>query len=530
MRAPSSPAAHQPPEPPDDEASEPAAELSASSRPTSPAPVGLGQLAGKLDVATSQPDVWVSGITLDSRAVHRGDLFAAVAGANVHRAVFAPAAARAGAVAILTDPAGEDDAMASGLPVLVVADPRRELGAIAATVYGHPADRLLTLGVTGTNGKTTSAYILDAGLRGAGHTTGLIGTIETRIGDRALPSERTTPEAPDLQALLAVMVEQDVTAVAMEVSSHALDLGRVNGLVFDVALFTNLGSDHLDFHRDVDAYFEAKATLFTPSHSRAAVVNADDSYGLRLAAQATVPVTTFSAHGHESADWRAERVSVTADGSAFTAVGPDGSSVAAAVRMPGRFNIDNALGALVTLVTAGVAPQVAADGIAARAGVPGRMERVNAGQDFLALVDYAHTPEALQTLLGALRPITSGRLLLVVGCGGDRDRSKRAAMGSIAARDADIVVVTDDNPRSEDPAAIRRAVLSGATEVPAEVRAEILELGDRAAAIVAAASLAQPGDVLVVAGKGHEPTQQVGANLLALDDRTVLRAALGGHG
>jgi len=499
----------------------------AGGRPETTTPVALGTLAAGIGATTEAPEVAVRGVTLDSRDVRPGDLYAAVPGANVHRARFAQEAAAAGAVAILTDAAGAGMAAAAGLPVLLVDDPRARLGGIAATVYGRPAERLLTIGVTGTNGKTTTAYLLEAGLRAGGHETGLIGTIETRIGDAAVPSERTTPEATDLQALLAVMVEHGVGAVAMEVSSHALSLGRADGLVLDVALFTNLGSDHLDFHGDLEAYFQAKSALFTPGHARVGVVNLDDPYGRRLASSATVPVITYSCSGDSAADWRAEDLRVTAGGSTFVAVGPDATRVGASVQLPGRFNAENALGALVTIATAGLPADAAATGIASCAGVPGRMERVDAGQNFLALVDYAHTPEALATLLAALRPLTTGRLIVVVGCGGDRDQGKRAAMGSIAARDADVVVVTDDNPRSEDPAAIRRAVLAGVGLVRPNVRATVVEQGDRAAAIAAAVGLTQPGDVLVVAGKGHETTQHVGSKILPFDDREVLRTALG---
>lgn len=506
-------------------------------RPAVVVPVPLGQLADRIGVSTSAPDTVVTGITLDSREVRPGDLFAAVAGAHAHRADFVPAAAAAGAVAVLTDARGRARASASGLPVLVALDPRDHLGTLAATIYGHPGDRLLTFGVTGTNGKTISTYLLEAGLRAAGLSTGLVGTIATRIGDRAVPSERTTPEATDLHALLAVMVESGVAAVAMEVSSHALALGRSDGLVLDVAVFTNLGSDHLDFHGDVETYFRTKAALFTPRHSRAGVVNVDDPYGRRLvdgSVVATVPVTTFSAAGDLAADWRAEDVQVHPTGATFTVVGPGSVTSPASVAMPGRFNVDNALGAVVALVTAGLPLPRAVDGVASCTGVPGRMERVDAGQDFLAIVDYAHTPEALETLLAAVRPLASGRVLLVLGCGGDRDQAKRPVMGEVAARGADVVVVTDDNPRSEDPGAIRAAILSGARAadargVPAGTPSEVLELADRAAAISTAVERAAAGDVLVVAGKGHETRQQVGADALTFDDRTVLRSALASH-
>lgn len=495
-------------------------------RPAFADPVPLGDLSSLLGVPTSAPDTVVSGITLDSRDVRPGDLFAAIAGAHAHRADFVATAAATGAVAVLTDAAGRTRATASGLPVLVAADPRAHLGTLAARIYGRPADRLLTIGVTGTNGKTTTAYLMEAGLRAAGLATGLVGTIETRIGDRAVSSERTTPEATDLHALLAVMVESGVAAVAMEVSSHALALGRTDGLVLDVGLFMNLGTDHLDFHGDLETYFRTKAALLTPAHSRAGVVNVDDPYGRRLVDLATVPVTTYSAAGNAAAHWHAADVRVTPAGSTFTIVGPGPMAVDAAVALPGRFNVDNALGAVVTLVTAGVALAPAVAGVASCTGVRGRMERIDEGQDFLAVVDYAHTPEALATLLAAVRGLTAGRVLLVLGCGGDRDQAKRAVMGEIAARDADVVMVTDDNPRSEDPALIRAAVLDGAARVHGATAAEVIEQPDRQAAIAAAVGRAAAGDVVVVAGKGHETTQDLGARVLAFDDRAALRAAL----
>ena len=498
-------------------------------RPSGPTGVPLSAVAaaGGLALPPGTGDsLAVSGVTIDSRAVRAGDMFAAIPGAHLHRADFAADAVAAGAVAVLTDARGRARAEATGVPVLVAPDPRAVLGAVAAAVYGAPAEHLLTLGVTGTNGKTTAVYLLDAGLRAARLATGLIGTIETRIGDTVLPSERTTPEATDLHALLATMVEQGVDAVAMEVSSHALALGRVGGVVFDVAMFTNLGSDHLDFHAGTEDYFRAKAALFGPGHARAAVVNIDDLYGRRLADRPSVPTTTYAGSGDRTADWRAEDVTTGPSGSTFTAVGPGGVSVACSVSLPGRFNVDNALGALATLVTAGIRPDLAAAGLASCDGVPGRVERIEVGQPFLALVDYAHTPEAVEMLLGAVRPLVPGRVLVVLGCGGDRDRGKRSAMGAAAARAADVVVVTDDNPRSEDPAAIRAAVLAGARGVAADLRTEVMEVAGRHAAVTAAVELAAPGDCLVVAGKGHEQGQEIAGVVVPFDDRSVLRAAI----
>ncbi|MGW6457966.1 UDP-N-acetylmuramyl-tripeptide synthetase, partial [Streptomyces sp. NPDC055078] len=409
-------------------------------RPDRPHPTPLGELAARLGVK-SPGEVTVTGITHDSRAVRPGDLYAALPGARLHGADFVDQAADLGAAALLTDPTGAERARATGLPVLVTDDPRGRMGALAADIYGHPGDKILQIGITGTSGKTTSAYLVEGGLRAAGRSTGLIGTVETRIGDDRIKSERTTPEATDLQALFAVMRERGVEAVAMEVSSHALVLGRVDGCVFDVAVFNNLSPEHMEFHSGMEDYFQAKAQLFTPARSRRAVVNFDDEYGRRLTAQATVPVTTFSAEGHPDADWRAEDVTVGTHGSAFTAVGPGGERVAAEAPLPGPFNVANTLAAVVTLAVAGIDPATAAGGIAAVPGVPGRLERVDEGQPYLAVVDYAHKTDAVESVLRSLRKVTEGKVHIVLGCGGDRDITKRGAMGAAAARLADTAVL-----------------------------------------------------------------------------------------
>ncbi|WP_344604430.1 UDP-N-acetylmuramoyl-L-alanyl-D-glutamate--2,6-diaminopimelate ligase [Sporichthya brevicatena] len=491
----------------------------------------LGTLVGAELPDPAQRTVQVTGLTHDSRQVQPGDLYAAMIGENVHGAEFVRQAAEAGAVAILTDPLGRERSRVADLPVLVVSDARASLGALAAAIYGDPAAAMLTLGVTGTNGKTTTAFLLEAGLRAAGRSTGLFGTVATRIGDEALPSARTTPEAPDLHALLAVMKERKVDAVAMEVSSHALDMHRVDGIVYDAALFTNLSQDHLDWHFTMEAYFQAKAALFTPAHAKAGVVNVDDPYGKRLAANRQIPITTYSATGDPDADWRAVAVELGPASSTFTIQGPKGVGTTASVSLPGAFNVANALGAIVALVTAGVPLEDAVRGVAECPGVPGRMEKVDAGQDFLAVVDYAHTPDAVETVLTALRPVATGRLIVVLGAGGDRDKSKRPLMGEVAARLGDVVVLTDDNPRSEDPKEILAAVRAGAESVAADERAEILVEHDRAKAIALAVGRAQAGDAVVVAGKGHEQGQESvdkqGKRVVKpFDDREVLGEAL----
>jgi UDP-N-acetylmuramoyl-L-alanyl-D-glutamate--2,6-diaminopimelate ligase len=467
----------------------------------------------------------VTGVTLDSRVVAPGDLYVALPGTKVHGAAFCADAVAAGAVAVLTDPDGRARAAQTGVPVFVLADPRGKLGEVSCWVYGNPSSRLRLIGVTGTSGKTTSTYLLESGLRAAGHQTGLIGGVETRIGRDRLSSSLTTPEAPDLQALFAVMAERGVTAAAMEVSSHSLALGRVGGTSFDVAVFTNLSQDHLDFHPDLEDYFRTKASLFMPPVL--GVVNVDDKYGRRLASSALVPITTFSATGRDEADWRAVDVRSGADGSTFRVIGPGGVEADVSVGLAGVFNVANALGAVVALVESGVGLEDAVAGIAACPGVPGRLERVPApGLDITAFVDYSHKPGAVEAVLRSLRPVTRGSLIIVLGCGGDRDRAKRPMMGAAAASLADVAILTSDNPRSEDPIAILAAMLDGVLSVPQDDRARVIVEPDRAAAIAQAVTLAAPGDVIVVAGKGHETGQYVAGAVLPFDDRAVTASAL----
>jgi UDP-N-acetylmuramoyl-L-alanyl-D-glutamate--2,6-diaminopimelate ligase len=462
----------------------------------------------------------VTGVTLRAADARHGDLFAALPGSRAHGADYAAAAVAAGAVAVLTDPEGARRPVLADVPLLVHPRPREVLGAVAALVHGDPTARLRVLGVTGTSGKTTTAYLLEAGLAAAGRTPGLVGTVGTRIDGRRLATALTTPEAPDLQALFAVMVEDGVTDAAVEVSSHALALGRVAGTRFAVAAFTNLSQDHLDFHRDMDDYFEAKAALFD-GRAEHAVVCVDDEWGRRLAGR-TPGAVTVSTTG--PAAWRAVDARTGPDGTqSFTAIAPDGAQLPVRLQLPGAFNVANAVVALACLDAVGVPAAVAAEGFAGVA-VPGRMQRIEEGQPFLAIVDYAHKPGAVAALLDALRPQVTGRLIVVLGCGGDRDRGKRPLMGAAAAARAELLIVTDDNPRSEDPAAIRGEMLAGAK---AEPRAgDLMEIGDRRAAIAAAVAYAKPGDAVVVAGKGHETGQEVGGVKHPFDDAAELAEAL----
>jgi len=492
-------------------------------RPRRPVRTGLDEVAEWLGVPAPDgaDDVAVTGLSLSSQRVAPGDLYAALPGARAHGAAYADDAVAAGAVAVLTD--AEGAARITQAPALVVERPRAVLGNLAARVYGNPAEHLTLLAVTGTQGKTTTTRLAESGLHGSGTTSAVIGTVGTRIAGTNVKTALTTPEAPDLHALFAVMREHDVTACAMEVSSHALVMGRVDGVVFDVAAFTNLGRDHLDFHKDVEDYFAAKASLFTPERARRGLVNLDDAYGRRLLDEASIPLRTFSALGND-ADWRAVDVALAPDGATFEVEGPDGLRFPAGVPLAGDFNVANALCAIAATGEAGLDPAAVAAGIADGAGVPGRLERVDVGQGWLAIVDYAHKPDAVTAALEALRPLTPGRLIVVIGAGGDRDPGKRPLMGEIAARLSDLLVVTDDNPRTEDPGAIRAAVLAG---VPDDARADVVEVGDRREAIAYAVGQARPGDTVLVAGKGHEDGQEVDGVVHAFDDRQVLREEIG---
>jgi UDP-N-acetylmuramoyl-L-alanyl-D-glutamate--2,6-diaminopimelate ligase len=504
----------------------------AGPRPSTP-PVPLSRLAALAPAPAPAADPGITGVTLDSRAVEPGDLYAALPGFRTHGAEFAAQAAAAGAAALLTDPSGEQRCAATGLPVLVVDDPRGVLGALSDAVYDHPSRDLVVVGITGTNGKTTTSFLVDSGFRADGRTTGLIGTVGTRIGDDAVATVRTTPEAPDVHALLAVMRERGVTHVTMEVSSHALVLGRVDGVRFAAAGFTNLSPDHLDFHRDMDDYFAAKASLFVPARTSRAVVCVDGEYGQRMAEAASsqgVAVTSCSVSG--TAAWMVEGLVAVPGGSVMRALGPDGVDVPLEVRLPGDFNVANGILALALLAEAGVDPLVGADGIAACPGVPGRMERIadpEIARGLFAYVDYAHTPDAVERALAAAREVATSRagrrsrIVAVLGAGGDRDPHKRADMGRAAAAGADVVIVTDDNPRSEDPAAIRAEVLRGAADVPGTRH---LEVGDRARAIHLAVALADARDVVLILGKGHEQGQEAAGTVSPFDDRLVLAEAL----
>jgi UDP-N-acetylmuramoyl-L-alanyl-D-glutamate--2,6-diaminopimelate ligase len=455
-------------------------------------------------------------------------LFAALAGSSTHGARYTGDAIERGAVAVLTDAAGvaEMAAQVRAVPTLVHPAPRSVLGGLAATVYGDPSDRMTVIGITGTSGKTTTTYMVEAGLRAGGRVAGLIGTIGIRIDGADIPGTLTTPEAPALQAMLAAMAERGVDTAVMEVSSHALTLGRVDGTRFAVGGFTNLSRDHLDFHPTMADYFEAKALLFDPDsplRAATAIVCIDDEGGREMAARAGDAITVSTAD--QPAHWRAMDVAAMgAGGQEFTVVDPAGVHHRVGIGLPGSYNVANCLIALAILDAVGVSPEHASPGLR-ETRVPGRLEQIDCGQDFLALVDYAHKPGALRAVLTTL--LQPGRRLAVVfGAGGERDPGKRAPMGGVAAELADLVVVTDDNPRGEDPAAIRREILAGAAQAGQAGSAQVVEIADRREAIRHAVAWAQAGDVVVIAGKGHETGQRGATEVRPFDDRVELAQAL----
>lgn len=473
-------------------------------------------------------DVELTGATVRAQDCGPGILFAALPGARVHGAAFAATAVEAGAAAVLTDPEGLDlmADVADRLPVLVHPGPRSVLGTASAAVTGDPSAELDVVGITGTSGKTSTSYLVEAALEGCGYLAGLIGTTGSRVDGRALPSRLTTPEAPEFQALLARMRREGARAVAAEVSSHALRLGRVDGTRFAVGAFLNLSQDHLDFHPSMEDYFRAKCRLFD-AHAdpgsevrpaERAVVVVDDEWGRRLHGMRPDAVTV-SAEPDADAEWTAGPSTTTDRGTqTFTVHGPAGLTVETELPLLGRFNVANALVALAVVDELGADPAAAARGLA-RVRVPGRLEPVVRGQDFRVLVDYAHKPGAVAAVLRSVRAQAEGRIAVVLGAGGDRDPGKRPLMGAAAAEIADLVVVTDDNPRSEDPAAIRTAVRAGA-DTAAGGDTTVEEIGDRGAAIAAAIDWARPGDVVVIAGKGHETGQEVDGTVFPFDDRT----------
>ena len=483
----------------------------------------LRELLAGVAVAETAGDreVEIAGLAYDSRRVKPGDLFFCVRGQNSDGHEFADQAVAGGAAALVVERRLDTQATQ-----VMVADARAAMPPIAVGFWGDPTATLRVAGVTGTNGKTTTAFLIRHVLEAQGIRTGLLGTVKQVVGGVEEEVERTTPEAIDLQATFRRMLEAGDRACAMEVSSHALALGRTSGVRFAVAVFTNLTQDHLDFHRDMEEYFEAKQRLFL-SAPGVAVVNVDDPYGARLAADlrgsSATRLLTYSPSGSEGADLRAVDAAFDSSGSRFTCLGP-GWEVAVRTALPGHFNVENSLAALAACEALGVPSGPAAAALAGAGRVPGRFEPVEEGQPFSVLVDYAHTPDSLENVLLAARKLTAGRLIVVFGCGGDRDRRKRPLMGEIAARLSDACVVTSDNPRSEEPEAIIDEILTGVTSPDnGTVRVE----SDRRRAIAAALADAATGDMVVIAGKGHEQGQELaGGRKVPFDDRQVAREEL----
>lgn len=483
-------------------------------------------------ISADSGSIKVSDITLRSSDVAEGYLFAALPGLRVHGANFAAEAVEKGARAVLTDAAGAAIIAKAGvtIPVLEVTDVRNILGTVSAAIYDNPTDTLPVLGITGTSGKTTTAYLIESAFRTAGHSIGMIGTTGTRINGTPVPTSLTTPEAPDLQRLFAKMRDQDIHRAVMEVSSHALCLGRVTGTHFRIGGFLNLSQDHLDFHHTMEEYFEAKARLFRRDSATCcdrAVICIDDEWGQRMMRIAEDSgLDPISVSTTRDADYTAGPSDNKPNGTqSCTVKTPDDGEVKLCLPMPGRFNVANALMALAMTNMAGLPTSEALAGIA-NVVVPGRLQRIDKGQEFIAVVDYAHKPAAVAAVIHELREEIEGRLAVVLGAGGDRDSSKRAIMGMEAARGADLFIITDDNPRSEDPAAIRAAVAAGVERVPEPERAEVRNIGDRARAIQEAIAWAQPGDAVLVAGKGHETGQNIGGTIHHFDDREVVEDAL----
>jgi len=463
-------------------------------------------------------EVEITEVVYDSRRAGPGSLFVAIRGHAADGNDFTDAARKKGAVAVASE-----EAPRPGGPGIQVVSAREALAALSAVILDHPGRALDLVGVTGTNGKTTTTYMIDAALREAGEVSGLLGTVEYRIGGRVVESVRTTPEASDLQTMLRQMVDAGCRRAVLEVSSHSLALRRVHGLSFKVAVFTNITRDHLDFHGDMESYFAAKRTLFDTllREDGRAVVNIDDDRGRELAQSLARPVWTCSLS--PGADFVAEDVRLSLEGARFRARTPAGTFEVETALL-GRFNVQNALCAFAAGLALDLPPDAVQRGMSSLRGVPGRMERVVAGQDFVVLVDYAHTDDALRNLLEAVRELQPRRLITVFGCGGDRDKTKRPLMGAVATRLSDVVILTSDNPRSEPPEAIvadiRRGIPAGR---PADETPVVL---DRREAIARALEMGREGVVVVIAGKGHETYQVQRDRTVPFDDRQVVREVL----
>lgn len=467
---------------------------------------------------TGNPSTVISGLTLNSNLVEQGDLFIALPGEKAHGADFASDAISRGAVAVLTDVAGSKKI--SGVPIIVSTNPRRAAGVVSAWFYGEPMRDLYSVGVTGTNGKTTVTTLLHQIMSAAGRESGLIGTVETRIGDEVISSKRTTPESSELQALTAVMRERHMRNLVMEVSSHAIALERIRGSHFSVVAFTNLSQDHLDFHKSMENYFAAKSKLFTFEFADLAVINIDDDYGKKLARDTELPVVTVS-RDDQNATWHYVSINRDYVGANVSIRGSAGILIEGKVHLHGGYNFDNLLMAVAIATESGIDPIDIASILPLLTGAAGRLESVRLGQNFTALVDYAHSPDAVTRVLETAREITDGRVIAVLGCGGDRDASKRPLMGKALHEGADISIFTSDNPRSEKPEEILIQMTLGL-----DIQEPSAVIQDRAEAIHAAVDEAQEGDVVLVLGKGHEKGQEIGNTMHPFDDRVELAKAI----
>ncbi|WP_417510796.1 UDP-N-acetylmuramoyl-L-alanyl-D-glutamate--2,6-diaminopimelate ligase [Microbacterium sp.] len=498
-------------------------------RPRNVVARSLADVVAQLSGARIEGDdsVLLTGVSLDSRTILPGDLYAAVPGAHAHGAQFIRAALDRGARAVITDEEGLALAHDLDVNTIVVTDVRSQLGVVGGVLYGTIDHHPPLFGVTGTNGKTTTTLMIASLLRALGVSTGTIGTIGITVGDEHVPSTMTTPEAPQLHGLIARMMANEVGAAVMEVSSHSMVFERTAGLRFAVAGFTNLSPDHLDLHGTMDAYFEAKKALFEPEHTERAVIVIDDEWGARLSREAGVEAVTLSTDGARNGDWHVLDVVPVGGGHSFTLAHRDGRSLPAVVGIAGRFNVSNAALALAMVIEAGydlqaVAAAVESDARPLSQTVEGRMEIVSTSPT--VYVDFAHNPGGLISVLEAVQT-AAGRVILVFGAAGERDAIKRASMGEIAAQHSDIAIVTDDDPHAEDAASIRAQVLEGAH---AERRdgGEVLEIFPRADAIAAAVAMAAPDDIVVIAGRGHETVQDVAGELIDIDDREEVRKAV----
>lgn len=497
----------------------------------------LADILGALSVS-GDPNVEILTVSYDSRMVRPGALFAAVRGMKLDGRRYIQMAIDGGASAILTDAPLEGD---PGVPVITVPDARSGMALAAAALHGHPAGAMTMIGITGTNGKTTTSFLLEAILNQAGISTGVIGTVNFRYGGREFPAPNTTPEGPDLQSILAGMRDAGTSHVIMEVSSHALSLSRVAGCGFDIAVFTNLSQDHLDFHEDMETYFQAKKSLFGPLLSGRrlpggpkAIINRDDTWGRTLAADLGPKVLTFGLE--DAAD--VHPVQMTADRKGLTArLKIPNEEFDIRSGLLGDVNMYNILAATASALALGIGPPLVVAGLAAASSVPGRLERVGGQDDFLALIDYAHTPDALERVLKVARELKPRRLITLFGCGGDRDKTKRPLMGRAVGRLSDLAIVTSDNPRTEPPLAIIEQIISGLTPLnltrhePADLNGNFpsgayTALPDRREAIHLACRLLDRGDLLIVAGKGHEDYQILGRDKIHFDDREEVRKAL----